>query len=106
MKKVIYTILIGAAITLVGCKKPVDEVPQTVEGRSKADDASGRSEMQRAYDDVETVFNSQEYKDASGMRTTTASLLPCGIVTFSAKNFTIDYNQSGSNCTRYRVLSG
>jgi len=106
MKKILYTILIGTSISLVGCKKPVDEVPPTVEGRSKADDASARSEMQRAYDDVETVFNSQEYKDASGLRTTSTSLLPCGRVTFNTQNFTIDYSQSGSNCARYRVLSG
>lgn len=104
MKKIIYTILIGTSVLLVGCKK-ADEVPQTYEGRTKADDASARSEMQRAYDDVETVFNSQEYKDASGMRTSGA-ILPCGRVTFNTKNFTIDYSQSGSNCTPYRTISG
>lgn len=106
MKKIIYTFLIATSMySLVGCKK-ADEVSSTVQGRSKADDASARSEMQRAYDDVETVFNSQDYKDASGMRTTSTSLLPCGRVTFSSKNFSIDYSQSGSNCTPYRVLSG
>lgn len=114
MKRIIYTILIGSTIFILGCKKP-DEVPAPIEGRDQADDASARSEMQRAYDDVETVFNSQDYQDASNLRTTsslrtTTALLPCGRVTFNlnnnSNNFSIDYSQSGSNCTPYRILSG
>ena len=117
MKKIIYTILIGASLhSLVGCKKSVDEATPSVSSRSEADDASARSEMQRAYDDVETVYNSDDYKNASSLRTssnlrtTNTALLPCGRVTFNlnnnSKNFSIDYSQSGSNCTRARVLSG
>ncbi|WP_018341744.1 hypothetical protein [Cytophaga aurantiaca] len=115
MKRIIYTFLIGMTFSLIGCKK-ADEVPPTYEGRTKADDASGRSELDRVSSDIEKVYNSQEYADASGMRTssnlrtTSTAILPCGKVTFNlnsnSKNFSIDYSQSGSNCTPYRVLSG
>src|SRR5690606_16496025 len=36
---------------------------------------------------------------------TTGAILPCGKVTFSNKNFQIDYSKSGVNCGS-RVLSG
>lgn len=104
MKKIIYAILIGASVySLTSCKKPVDETPTTVSG-TKADDASARNELDKAYSDIEAVFNSQQYADASGLRTTGA-ILPCGKVTFDTKNFTIDYSKSGINCGS-RVLSG
>lgn len=101
MKKILYTILIGTSISLVGCKKP-DEVPAAYEGRAKADDASARNELDKVYDDIEKVFNSQEYDDASTLRTT-AAILPCGSVTLNTQNFTIQYN--GVNCGS-RTLSG
>lgn len=103
MKKIIYAILIGAAVSLVGCKKP-DEVPPVNEGRTKADDATARNELDKVNSDIETVYNSQEYADASGLRTT-GEILPCGKVTFSNKNFQIDYSKSGINCGS-RVVSG
>lgn len=105
MKKIIYAILIGTTITLVGCKKP-DEVPAAYVDKSKADDASGRNELDKVYSDIQTVYNSQEYADASTLRTT-AAILPCGSVSFNTnnntKNFTIQYN--GVNCGS-RTLSG
>ena len=103
MKKIIYTILIGASLySLVGCKKSVDEAKPSVSSRSEADDASARSELDKVYDDIEKVYNSQEYSDGSSLRTT-GVILPCGSVTLNTKNFTIQYN--GVNCGS-RVLSG
>ena len=96
MKKIIYTILIGASLySLVGCKKSVDEAKPSVSSRSEADDASARSELDKVYDDIEKVYNSQEYSDGSSLRTT-GVILPCGSVTLNTKNFTIQYN--GVNC--------
>jgi hypothetical protein len=103
MKKFIYTILIGTAISVFGCKKP-DEVPAPAShtDRAEADDASARNELDKVYDDIEKVYNSPEYRDGSTLRTT-GVVLPCGSVSLNAKNFTIQYN--GVNCGS-RTLSG
>lgn len=101
MKKIIYTFLIGASVSLTGCKKSVNETPANVD-QSKADDASARNELDKSYSDIQTVYNSQEYANSSAMRTT-GVILPCGSITLNAKNFTIQYN--GVNCGS-RVLSG
>jgi hypothetical protein len=72
MKRIIYTLLIGtAAVTLTGCKKSVEEVPKT-ESRTKADDATARNELDKVNSDIEAVYNSEDYADASGLRTTGA----------------------------------
>jgi hypothetical protein len=107
MKKIIYSILLASfPLFIFSCKKTEEEKP-VYQQKTKADDASARSEMQRAYDDIETVYNSTEYENAStSSLRTSGTVLPCGKVTFDKKNFTIDYSQSGSNCNPYRVISG
>lgn len=102
MKKVIFVVLIGFLSALVSCKKDKEpEVKETPVYRTKADDANARVELDKSYDDIEKVFNSQEYADASAR--TAAVVLPCGNVSLNGKNFTIEYN--GANCGS-RVLSG
>ncbi len=107
MKKIIYSILLASfPLFIFSCKKAEGEKPVYTQ-KTKADDAAARSEMQRAYDDIETVYNSNDYENSSNasMRTS-ATILPCGKVIFDKKNFKIDYSQSGSNCNPYRILSG
>jgi hypothetical protein len=104
MKKIVYCVLLGLAIASASCTKKTPETTPVYPDGSKADDANARNEMDKVYSDIETVFNSQDYKDASAQRTSGA-ILPCGKVTFNTKNFTIDYSQTGVNCGS-RVLSG
>lgn len=93
MKKIIYVALLATLSLLVfSCKKTDTEKP-AYQQKTKADDAAARSEIQRAYDDIETVYNSRDYADASSSSRTTGNVLPCGKVTFNTKNFTIDYSQ-------------
>ncbi|WP_299253421.1 hypothetical protein [uncultured Cytophaga sp.] len=109
MKKVVYPILLGLSIAaFVSSCKPREEAPVTpaIVDRSKPDDAGARNELDKVYSDIEKVYNSQQYSDASNLRTTAGgAILPCGKVTFNAKSFTIDYSKSGMNCGT-RVLSG
>jgi len=104
MKKIIYCLVIGVSLaTVISCaKKKTEAATPTYQDPSKADDASARNEMDKAYSDVETVYNSQDYASASGMRTSGA-ILPCGSVTIDTTHFTINYN--GVNCGT-RVLGG
>jgi hypothetical protein len=109
MKKTFYylTIVAVSISILISCKpkKEVAATPAYVD-RSKADDSGARNELDKVSSDIETVYNSQQYSDASNLRTTASgAILPCGKVTFNAKNFTIDYSKSGMNCGT-RVLSG
>ena len=104
MKKSIYCIFLAAAVVFAGCRKKEEVEPPIITPTAKADETAARNELNSAYDDVETVYNSQEYSDASGARTS-GEVLPCGKVTFSTKNFKIDYGQSGINCGM-KVISG
>ena len=102
MKKALSIIVIVfIAATVFGCKKKKEDEPQaTYESYSKADDASARNELDRVQDDIEKVYNSQDYANAR----TSGVVLPCGNVTINtSKGFTISYN--GVNCGT-RVLSG
>ena len=106
MTKIIYAAMLATiSLSIFSCKKTEDEKP-VYKQKTKADDASARSEIQRAYDDIETVYNSTDYTTSSNNLRTSGTLLPCGKVTFNKKDFSIDYSQSGSNCNPYRVLSG
>lgn len=94
-----------AAIVFASCKKKTEEVaPPVITPTAKADDAAARDELNHAYDDVETVYNSQDYSSSSTLRTSGA-VLPCGKVTFNTKNFSIEYGQSGTRCGM-KVISG
>lgn len=93
-----------AATVFASCKKKEQVEAPIAAPTARADEAAARDELNGAYDDVETVYNSQEYTDASNARIA-GVILPCGKVTFNTKNFTIDYGQSGINCG-VKVLSG
>jgi hypothetical protein len=108
MKKILYYLaIIAVSISVtIGCKPKTESTVAPVVVTGKADDSGARNELDKVYSDIETVYNSQQYSDASNLRTTTGgAILPCGKVTFNAKNFTIDYSKSGMNCGS-RVLSG
>ena len=112
MKKSIYCLFLVAAIVFASCRKKADVEDPIIAPTAKADDAAARTELNNAYDDIETVYNSDDYSDASGALRTSSSnarisgaVLPCGTVTIDTKNFKIDYGQSGVNCGA-KVLSG
>jgi hypothetical protein len=99
-KSIMFSLSLAAVMAFTACKKKKEEEPTpTVESYAKADDASARNELDRAQEDIEAVYNSQDYADARK----SAVVLPCGSVTLNSKNFTIQYN--GVNCGS-RVLSG
>lgn len=104
MKNYIYCMFLAATIVIASCKKKEEVEAPIITPTAKADEAAARDELDGAYDDVETVYNSKEYSASSGSRTSGA-ILPCGKVTFNTKNFTIDYGQSGVNCGM-KVISG
>jgi len=112
MKKSIYCFFLVAVIVFASCRKKADVEDPIITPTAKADDAAARTELNNAYDDIETVYNSDDYSDASGALRTSSSnarisgaILPCGTVTIDTKNFKIDYGQSGVNCGA-KVLSG
>ena len=97
---IIFSLSLLVSVAVTSCKKKKEEEPTpTVQSYTKADDASARNELDRAQDDIESVYNSQDYANARA----SAVVLPCGNVSLSGKNFTIKYN--GVNCGT-RVLSG
>jgi len=102
-KAIIFSLSLATFVAFTACKKKKEDDPTpttpTVQSYTKADDASARNELDRAQDDIESVYNSQDYAAAR----TSAINLPCGNVTLNSKNFTIQYN--GVNCGT-RVLSG
>lgn len=106
MKKSIYCMFLAATLVFVNCKKKEEVAPPVVTPTAKVDEAVAREELNGAYDDVETVYNSQEYAGASNSNQRTAGeILPCGKVTLDTKNFTIDYGKSGLSCGS-KVISG
>ena len=94
---VLSTLVMGT-LFFTSCKKQEEVAPK--KSGQKADDASARNELDRAQDDIETVYNSDQY---AGNQRGTAVNLPCGSVTLNTNNFTITYN--GVNCGS-RLLGG
>lgn len=94
----VLTVLVMGTLLFTACKKQ-EEVAPTSKGE-QADDASARNELDRAQDDIESVYNSEQY---AGNQRGSAVVLPCGSVTLNTNNYTISYN--GVNCGS-RVLSG
>jgi hypothetical protein len=107
MKKLIYSITLGLVlISVLSCKKSDPPISPVYQDPSKADDSGARNGLQSSYDDIEKVYNSDEYATSANLRTTASNaILPCGSVTFNTNNFTINYSASGVNCGS-RVLSG
>jgi hypothetical protein len=100
MKKIILLSFIGLGMSLfTACKKDNNPEPIQTGEYTKADDAAARNELNRVYQNIEDVYNSDSYSNAR-----TAVVLPCGNVTLTGKNYTIAYG-SGTNCGG-RVLSG
>jgi hypothetical protein len=100
MKKILLFSFIGIGTSLfTACKKGNDPEPVQTKEYTKADDAAARNELNRVYQNIEDVYNSDSYANAR-----TAVVLPCGNVTLTGKNYTIAYG-SGTNCGG-RVLSG
>lgn len=93
----VLTALVMGTLFFTACKKQEEVAPSKGE---QADDASARNELDRAQDDIESVYNSDQY---AGNQRGSAVNLPCGSVTLNTNNYTINYN--GVNC-RSRVLSG
>ncbi len=103
MKKIVYGCMIGLSLSsLMSCKKDKDPEENGPSYAAKADDAGARTELDKAYDDIEAVYNSQDYESSSTMRTQ-AVVLPCGNVSFNKDSFKIVYG--GINCGS-RMLSG
>src|SRR5690606_38615397 len=103
MKKIIiFTLFSFAIMVFTGCqkKKEEEEVQPQTTASQKADDSAARAELDRAQEDIETVYNSEDY---AGNGRGAAVVLPCGNVTLNTNNFTINYN--GVNCGK-RVLGG
>jgi hypothetical protein len=94
----VLTVMVMGTLLFTACKKQ-EEVAPTVKGE-QADDAAARNELDRAQNDIETVYNSDQY---AGNQRGAAVNLPCGSVTLNTNNYTITYN--GVNCGS-RVLSG
>jgi hypothetical protein len=100
MKKILLFSFIGIGTSLfTACKKGNDPEPVQTKEYTKADDAAARNELNRVYQNIEDVYNSDSYSNAR-----TAVVLPCGNVTLTGKNYNIAYG-SGTNCGG-RVLSG
>jgi hypothetical protein len=100
-RTILFSLSLFVIVSLIvtACKKKEEPATPEVQSYTKADDASARNELDRVQDDIESVYNSQEYAAAR----TAGVNLPCGKVTLSGKNFSIKY--SGVNCGT-RVLSG
>jgi len=97
----VATLFVAALLLFSACKKKDDSVTPTSSSSQKADDASAKTELDNAQQDIETVYNSSQY---AGNQRTTAVDLPCGTVTLNTNNFTIIYG-NGVSCGS-RVISG
>lgn len=99
-RAIIFSLAFVLFVTFTACKKKKEEeATPKPEFSTKADDASARNELDRVQEDIESVYNSQDYDNARA----SAVVLPCGNVSLNGQNFSIQYN--GVNCGT-RVLSG
>jgi len=93
----VLTVFVLGTLLFTACKQKEEVPPSKGE---QADDAAARNELDRAQEDIEKVYNSDQY---AGNQRGSAVNLPCGSVTLNTNDFTITYN--GVNCGS-RVLGG
>ena len=94
----VLAVIVMGTLLFTACKKQEEAAPASK--GEQADDASARNELDRAQNDIETVYNSDQY--AGNQRGSAVNLL-CGSVTLNTNNFTITYN--GVNCGS-RIIGG
>lgn len=101
IKKGLHVIILLGLVTqfFTACKEKTDPAPKK-DVQQRATDVAARTELDRVQNDIETVYNSNQY---AGNAKVEAVVLPCGNVTLNTNNFTITYN--GVNCGS-RILGG